>query len=476
MTTQASLSEVRFFYVPVQARTPQPADSATGVSVMTDLIWRPGREAQSHEVYFGTDPNAVAKGTATAQTVTGHSFTPASLLYGTTYYWRVDEVNAVTYPGDVWSFTTTASGAVDDFESYNNDKSRIYDTWIDGVTDGKSGSQVGYDAAPFAERTIVHGGAQSLPLRYDNTAAPFYSEAKRDFATAQNWTDKGADTLRLYLRGTAGNFTETAQGEMIMSAIGTDIWDTADQFRYAYENLSGNGSMVVRVGSLIRSNGWAKAGVMIRESLHPGSKHAFVCVTPDYGVSFQQRPETGNVMSQVATAGLVAPYWVKLTRTGDVFTAQRSADGVTWVNATTTASVTIPMASNVLIGLALTSHDAAILTAAEFSSLSTTGNVTGAWQTAEIGATQPKGNSIEPMYVRIQDSAGASVTVVNADDAITRRPTWRQWTIPYRDLVGVNLNRVKTMCIGVGNRNAPAADGTGVVFIDDIVLGRGLAQ
>ena len=70
------------------------------------LNWRPGREAASHKVFFGTDQAAVTNGTVAAQTVTDHSFTPASLLFGTTYYWRVDEVNTVTYPGDVWSFTT----------------------------------------------------------------------------------------------------------------------------------------------------------------------------------------------------------------------------------------------------------------------------------------------------------------------------------------------------------------------------------
>ena len=130
---QTGLSEVRFFYVPVQARMPQPATQATGIDLATTLTWRPGREAASHKVYLGTDPNAVAKGTVAAQTVTDHSFSPAGLLYGTTYYWKVDEVNAVTYPGDVWSFTTTAFGVVDDFESYNDDDNRIYDTWWDGT-------------------------------------------------------------------------------------------------------------------------------------------------------------------------------------------------------------------------------------------------------------------------------------------------------------------------------------------------------
>lgn len=493
----ASLSEVRFFYVPVQAREPQPADGATDVSVATDLIWRPGREAQSHEVYLGADANAVAAGTVPAATQTPSSYTPASLEFGTTYYWKVDEVGQTeTYEGNLWSFTTQDFAIFEDFESYTNDSpNRVFQTWIDGYgfsadeffpqgnSGNGSGAMIGYDPGTgnIMEQRIIHGGAQSMPLQYDNTASPFYSEAQREFATAQNWTDNGANTLALYVRGSAGDFKEIANGQMIMSAIGTDIWDTSDQFRYAYKNLSGNGSMVVRVDSLIRSDGWAKAGVMIRESVHPGSKHAFVCMTPDYGPSFQQRPETGNVMNQVSQAsvagqGVVAPYWVKLTRTGNVFTAQQSADGVTWVDIATTTPYNITMANDVLIGLALTSHNASTSTAAEFSNLSTTGNVTGSWQTAEIGATQPVGNSVEPLYVRIEDSAGVSATAVNADEAITLRPTWQAWTIPYSDLAGVNLSRVRTMYIGIGNRKTPTAGGTGIVYIDDVALGRPLAR
>ena len=439
-------------------------------------------------VYFGTDADAVAAGTVPAATQTERSYTPASLEFGTTYYWKVDEVGQTeTYEGNLWSFTTQEYAIIEDFESYTNDSpNRVFQTWIDGFGFSQdeffpqggpgngSGAMIGYDPGigDIMERTIVHGGTQSMPLQYDNTASPFYSETERTFATPQNWLDKGANTLALHVRGNAGNFKETAGGQMIMSAIGVDIWDTADQFRYAYKNLSGNGSMVVRVDSMIRSDGWAKAGVMIRESVHPGSKHAFVCMTPDYGPSFQQRPETGNVMNQVSVVGPAAPYWVKLTRTGNAFTAQHSADGVTWVNIAFTAPVNITMANDVLIGLALTSHNASIVTAAEFSNLSTTGNVTGSWQTAEIGATQPVGNSAEPMYVRIEDSTGAKATVVNADEVITLRPTWQEWKIPYSDLAGVNLSRVKKIYIGVGNRSTPTAGGTGTVYIDDIALGR----
>ena len=477
----ASLSEVRFFYVPVQAREPQPADGATDVSLDAILNWRPGRETVSHDVSFGPDSSAVLDGSALLDTVTEHSYDPGLLDLGTTYYWKIDEVgDTETYAGGLWSFTTQQYVPIEDFESYTDDieaGEAIWQTWIDGLTN-LTGSIVGYfDAAngTFGERTIVYSGSQSMPLEYDNTSSPYYSEADREFAIAQDWTDHEADTLVLHVRGNASGFKETANGQIIMNAIGTDIWDTADEFRYVYKNLSGNGSMVARVDSLVRTDGWAKAGVMIRESLHPGSKHAFVCLTPDYGVSFQQRPETGNVMSQVSTENVVASSWVKLTRTGNVFTAQHSADGVTWSDVTFTAPVDVSMAADVLVGLAVTSHNANAVTAAEFSSLSTTGSVTGQWQIAEIGAEQPEGNSAEPMYVRIEDSAGGSATIVNADEAITLRSMWQQWAIPYSDLAGVDLSRVRTMHIGIGSPEAPTARGTGIVYIDDIAVGRPVA-
>jgi regulation of enolase protein 1 (concanavalin A-like superfamily) len=317
-----------------------------------------------------------------------------------------------------------------------------------------------------------------MPLQYDNATSPFYSETEREFQTAQNWTGHGADTLVIYVRGNAPSFVETANGGIIMSAVGTDIWDTTDQFRYAYKSLSGDGSMTVRVDSLVRSNEWAKAGVMIRETLEPGSKHAFVALTPEpsHGLSFQRRPVAGQASGNTDVANIPLPHWVKLTRTGNVFAAQQSADGVTWTDVVVSPALEIQMAGNVYIGLALCSHDAAIVTAAEFSNVSTTGNVTGNWQTAEIGVAQPAGNSSESMYVTIEDAAGKTAMVVNADAAITVRPTWQEWAIPYSDLSGVNLSRVQKMAIGVGSATAPTAGGAGTVYIDDIGYGRPAAE
>jgi hypothetical protein len=200
---QVGLSEVRFFYVPIRAFAPQPADKATNVSIEAALQWRPGREAESHQVYLGTDRNALALADTTAE----HSSIPAALNLATTYYWRIDEVGgAGPYEGDVWSFTTEEYVLVDDFERYSDaEGNRIYEAWVDGFTTGSNGSQVGYDVAPFAEKSVVHGGLQSLPLKYNNSAAPNYSEGERTFNPPQDWTQHGITTLVLYFRGQVTN-------------------------------------------------------------------------------------------------------------------------------------------------------------------------------------------------------------------------------------------------------------------------------
>ncbi|MCX5645879.1 MAG: discoidin domain-containing protein, partial [Phycisphaerae bacterium] len=353
MAPQTGLSEVRFSYIPVQARAPQPATAATGIAVDPSLNWRPGREAGSHQVFFGTDPNAVANGTASAKSVADHAFTPGSLNFGTAYYWQVSEVNTVTYPGDVWSFTTQEYAAVDNFETYNDSDNRLYDAWIDGYTDGQSGSLVGYlttTNGTFAETTVIHGGKQSMPFEYNNVKAPYYSEASRTFDATQNWTTNGADTLSLYFIGRAVGFVDNGNNAFTMSASGTDIWNNSDQFRFAYKQLNGNGSITARVDSIGATDVWAKGAIMIRESLDAGSKNVAIAVSSSSGVSAQWRDTTNGTSANSGTAGLVAPYWVRVTRTGNVFKEEHSADGKTWTQQGTDTTVT--MAASVYIGLA----------------------------------------------------------------------------------------------------------------------------
>jgi hypothetical protein len=205
---QYGLSEVRFLYVPVHARIPEPADGATEVAVDAVLTWRAGREAASHDVYLGTDAAALDL----ADSVTDAAYLPSDLTFGSQYYWRIDEVNDAEaiglWEGDLWSFTTQEFALIDGFETYDDDENPIFDTWLDGYVNG-TGSTVGYFETPFAEISIVHGGAQSMPLEYNNAQAPFYSEASRTFATTQDWTVGGADSLRVHVHGRPENTPES---------------------------------------------------------------------------------------------------------------------------------------------------------------------------------------------------------------------------------------------------------------------------
>jgi hypothetical protein len=189
---------------------PTPANTASDIPTATTLTWMTPVGTVEHHLYFGDNLDAVTQAAADADkgALTEATFTPTDLESLKTYYWRVDEgiAGGTVKTGPVWSFTTTLP--VDDFESYTDDLgSAIFDTWIDGLTNGLSGSVVGNAIAPFAEQKIVHGGLQSMPLDFNNIHAPFYSEAEREFAPAQDWTAGGAGALLLYVRGWSANRT-----------------------------------------------------------------------------------------------------------------------------------------------------------------------------------------------------------------------------------------------------------------------------
>jgi len=222
---QYGLSEVRFLYIPVCAREPDPASGATDVDVDLILNWRAGREAASHDVYISADEQAVIDETISPVSVPAGSsyanYDTGALDLDQTYYWKVNEVNEAespaTWQGDLWSLSTREYRVVDDFELYNDlnpddpDSNRIFNTWIDGYDNPAiNGSLVGYAEAPFTEQSIVHGGSQSMPLNYDNSTAS-YSEATAniaDLAIGQDWTKSGIKALTLWFYGDPTNAVE----------------------------------------------------------------------------------------------------------------------------------------------------------------------------------------------------------------------------------------------------------------------------
>jgi hypothetical protein len=466
----------------VSAGGPNPGNKATEVSKTPTLSWVPGAYAAAHDVYFGADEEAVLNATTDSAEYKGlretESYEPRNLEYGTTYYWRVDEVNDANpdspWMGNVWSFTTGNFIVIDDFEDYNDyEPFTVWNTWIDGYGDPINGSTAGYPDPDFLagehylEDSIIRSGLFSMPLFYDNNAG-IISEVTRTFTSSmRNWTRDDVAELGIWFRGysaSVGSLVEGPTGTYTMTASGADIWGTSDEFHFAYKQLTGPGSIIAKVDSV--EDDWAKAGVMIRNTLDPGSKHAMIVVTPAQGVSFQRRTVTNGESNETTEEEVAAPYWVKLEITSSgSFIASYSANGTSW---TQLDSVDMTMNATVYIGLALTSRNSNAAYEAVFSNVNITGNVSQQpWMSQDIGIIS---NIAEPMYVVLNNN----VVVYNDDPNAVLLDEWTLWAIDLQEFAdqGINLNSVNSMTIGFGNRDNPTAGGDGLVFIDDIRLYR----
>lgn len=212
------------------AWNPSPANGSTpDILNATPLSWSPGDNAAQHDVYFGTDKDALSS--ADASDVTGiYRGRQNGAIYNPTegvewgagpYYWRIDEYNTdgTVSKGRIWNFTVADFLSVDDFESYDDidpppgepGVNRIFDRWIDGFGTITNGALVGNDMPPYAERTVVHSGDQSMIYRYDNagrtseatlTLAPSAGSGR---AYPRDWTEQGVSRLSLWLNGSAAN-------------------------------------------------------------------------------------------------------------------------------------------------------------------------------------------------------------------------------------------------------------------------------
>lgn len=349
---QYGLGEVRFFYIPVWAREPNPASGATDVNVDdVTLSWRPGREAASHNVYLSTSRQAVINSTALVATVSQAGYDTGELNLGQTYYWKVNEVNTAETPtawqGDVWDFSTKQYLVIDDFESYDDDYktyNRIFQVWIDGVgydqpepgrPGNGSGAIVGTNSAPWVEQTIVHGGSQSMPFYYNNSAAS-YSEATAnvaDLAAGQNWTKYGIKALTLWFYGDPNNsVTERMYVKLNGSKVTYDgdgdnlkrwMWHqwTIDLKDFAGVNLSNVTQLSI---GFERSGGAGGSGLVyfddirlhparcVAEVRQPGADLNDDCVVDhlDLQIIANQWLSGGLLVTplQPSTAGLVAHY------------------------------------------------------------------------------------------------------------------------------------------------------------------------
>lgn len=163
--------------------------------------------------------------------------------------------------------------------------------------------------------------------------------------------------------GVPGEVDLSAPDVISLEGSGADIWGNADAFVFHSTPWTLDGTITARVRSVEHTNAWAKAGVMFRETLAPGSRHVMLIVAPGKGIAIQYRTATGGISSHLTLQPGTAPEWVRMTRTGDTFTGYASEDGRTW---RTVGSVTLAMSGDAYVGLPVTSHDNATRATATF--------------------------------------------------------------------------------------------------------------
>jgi len=214
--TETARGDIWSFSTPGAVGSPTPYNDAENVNQITILKWVAGDNAASHQVYFGTDKEAVRNATTASAEYKGsknlddESYDPGMLEQGMTYYWRIDEVDSQnnTSKGNVWTFTTADYIVVDDWESYNDidppnpASNTIFAHWMDGygITE-INGALIGYDPPQpsYTETTVVHGGKQSMPYSYDINGK--YAEASMTLDSQRDWTASDVKTLTIWFHG-----------------------------------------------------------------------------------------------------------------------------------------------------------------------------------------------------------------------------------------------------------------------------------
>jgi hypothetical protein len=240
------------------------------------------------------------------------------------------------------------------------------------------------------------------------------------------------------------------------------------------------------------TDAWAKAGLMFRNTLDPGSKNAMVAVTPGNGVTFQWRNVDDDTSYSSKVAGPTAPHWVRLKRgwsEADIYYISAyhandvgglCADDWTQIGSNVDTTLSLGWEYELYIGLCVTSHNAIMICDANLSNIMfgdldpEYSELTDNWESQDIGIPY---NAPEPIYVTLQDKDSnatwyypGTTNPNNADANATQIGTWTEWNIDLNDfrVKDVNLSEVNKIYIGVGDR--VASGGPGTVHIDDIRL------
>jgi hypothetical protein len=364
-----------FMIPPKTAYLPNPADSGEAVAVNARLSWTPGFGSKLHTVYFGDNFDEVSNA-AGGFPQGAASYDPGELKQARTYYWRVDEFDAITtYTGDVWSFTTEgavaalnpANGAVDVTQT-------PVLTWAPGF--GAS------------HETYFGANAASLELKASgNLGSESYDPGQLEWNTTYYWRVDEANGTNADSPWTGPLWSFTTANFLIIDDM------------ESYNDL---------------------------DPADPESNRIFNVWLDGFDNPAVNGSVVGNDPPPFAEQSIVHSGLQSMPMAYD--------------NAVGKSEATLTLTSN---------RDW------------TVNGVT----TLTIWFRGSSGNTAEPLYAAL--NGGTAVTNDDPDAALTT--VWTEWSIDLQAF-GVNLANVNTITLGLGNSANPVAGGAGMMYFDDIRL------
>ena len=389
---------------------------------------------------------------------------------------------------------------IDDFESYS-DVNELLSRWRDAREDSTNGAIVGYPdpcftrSMRFLETKMVNSGEQSLPVFYDTKTGTCEATRILKQASLHDWTKEGVSHLSLWFKGGpplshrersrfVGNTHPFKSWEqtVVMSGSSSGFNKRTDELQYTFQRQAIPCAIEVKIEGITSANGWAQAGLMIRETLDPGSRFNAITVTPEHGCITQGRQGTDHLildnttLRPVKQASLHSPcflrFFLKVEYWNNeqyyVFRPQYSQDGETWRAEPWTTEWIVkhePMPKDVYIGLVVTSSDPNQSCSATFTIEDSTDDPE--WTYRDVGQWR---NESTLMYIRITDSEERNAIVYHEDPHATQIETWTPWTIDLKEFAAQGVDLTNITAFFIGFEDAETTSDSGVMYIDDIRL------
>jgi len=473
------------------ASGPSPADGVLHEDTWASLSWRAGDDAASHDVYFGENFNNVNDGaegtfygnqTSTFFVVGFPGFPyPDGLVPGTTYYWRIDELEAdgtTKHKGNVWSFMVPPKTAYypDPADGAGSIDPDVELSWTAGF-----GAKLHYTY--FGDNyDNVNNAAGGLPQ-----GTTTYTPGTLKFAETYYWRVDEFDAIETY-KGVVWSFTtEGGVGSPDPSNGAVDIEHTPvltwspGFYAASHQVYFGTDKEVVRNADT-SSPEYKGTGDLGSESYEPEKLEWNITyywridevnnVNPD-------SPWTGNVWSFTTANFLVVDDFESYN---DLDPADPESNRIfnAWIdgyddptNGSLVGYDTPPFAEQTIVHGGNQSMPLFYDNSVGYSEATLTLTYPRDWtengvNTLTIWFTGDSANAAETLYVALNGNAVVSHGNPNAaliDD-------WAQWNIDLQAFAdqGVNLANVNTISLGLGNKQNPVAGGSGVMYFDDIRL------